>query len=252
MKVKHKSYGEGIVKSINGNIIEISFEDEIKKFQFPKSFDMFLTTQDPELKEKIDVARKNLALQEKRVESDIARIPQTQPKFSYVPHPDSYKSCFTRSFSSDCSLVGGKAQTISFSSKEELFETIGYLTTPGRVSSFEAEVPKDGRHETFERLFPGQKYRPIETGDTPSGLPNKLGSQFRINFSNLRNCPEILKKNIGKGNGSCIGRINKSKFVLDMVQNYGFQFGEWQDREAIRNIAVKQGYVEAFDRGYSR
>ena len=57
---------------------------------------------------------------------------------------------------------------------------------------------------------------------------------------------------MGKGNGSCVGRINKSKFVIDIVQNYGFRFGDWQDRAAIRDIAVKRGYAEAFDRGYLR
>lgn len=114
---------------------------------------------------------------------------------------------------------------------------VGYMARPGRVNSIEAEVPKDGRDDDFDRMFPGQTYRPIELGDTLSGLPNKLSPQFRINLGNLSNCPYALKNNMGKGNGSCVGLINKSRFVIVIVRNYGFRFGDWQDRIAIRNIA---------------
>ena len=149
-------------------------------------------------------------------------------------------------------MVGDRAQTINVRSEAEMFEIVGYMAKPGRIGSFEAEIPTDGRDKIFEKLFPGQTYRPIEMGDTPSGLPNKMGPQFRINFLDLRNCPEILKKNMGKGVGSCIGRINKSKFVVDLVQNYGFRFGRNQDVEAIRANAQKKGYLVAFEEGYSR
>lgn len=87
-------------------------------------------------------------------------------------------------------LVGPRAESISMSC-EQWFEVVGYMARPGRVSSFEAEIPKDGRDKVFENLFPGQVYRPIEPGDTPSGLPNKLGAQFRINFASLDNCPAV-------------------------------------------------------------
>ena len=104
-------------------------------------------------------------------------------------------------------LVGPRAESISMSC-EQWFEVVGYMARPGRVSSFEAEIPKDGRDKVFEKLFPGQVYRPIELGDTPSGLPNKLGAQFRINFANLDNCPAVLNDSIRAGNGGCVGRIS--------------------------------------------
>ena len=91
----------------------------------------------------------------------------------------------------------------------------------------------------------------IEMGDTPSGLSIKLSPQFRINFGNLRNCPVVLKQNMGQGNGACIGRINKSKFVIQIVQEYDFRSGEYQNVEAIRSIAKERGFLEAFERGYS-
>ena len=101
-------------------------------------------------------------------------------------------------------------------------------------------------------MFPNQTYRPIELGYTPSGMPNKMSPQFRVNFGDLSNCPEVLKSNMGKGNGACVGRINKSKFVLTIVQRYGFRFGDLQDAAAIRKNAVDRGFAEAFDRGYFR
>jgi hypothetical protein len=87
-------------------------------------------------------------------------------------------------------------------------------------------------------------------GYTPSGMPNKVSSQFRINFIDLRNCPTTLKINMGKGNGGCVGRINKSKFVLDLVEHYGFRFGDRQDVDCIRAVARKCGYLKEFEKGY--
>ncbi len=112
-------------------------------------------------------------------------------------------------------LVGPRAESISMSC-EQWFEVVGYMARPGRVSSFEAEIPKDGRDKVFENLFPGQVYRPIELGDTPSGLPNKLGAQFRINFASLDNCPAVLNDSIRAGNGGCVGRINKIELYEPM------------------------------------
>lgn len=147
-------------------------------------------------------------------------------------------------------LVGPRAESISMSC-EQWFEVVGYMARPGRVSSFEAEIPKDGRDKVFEKLFPGQVYRPIELDDTPSGLPNKLGAQFRINFANLDNCPAVLNDSIRAGNGGCVGRINKSRFVVDLVQFYGFHFGRHQDVATIRKIAEDNGYLEEFEKGYA-
>ena len=248
-KVKHKGFGEGIVQSIADGYIEVDFNGQVKKFMFPKAFEGFLTTDDEGLiknvataKEKADQEAKAAAERKAATATPISTVSSVRPH------------SFSRSYSHDIShpLVGERAQTIAVSSEEEMFELVGYMASPNRVSSFEAEVPKDGRDETFEKLFPGQTYRPIEIGDTPSGMPNKLSPQFRINFSNLSNCPERLLSNMGKGTGSCVGRINKSKFVIDLVKNYGFRFGDWQDVSAIRAIAQKRGYIEAFERGYGR
>ena len=45
-KVKHKIWGLGVIKSLEGNIIEVSFDEGIKKMQFPEGFEKFLVFED--------------------------------------------------------------------------------------------------------------------------------------------------------------------------------------------------------------
>lgn len=245
-RVKHKSYGEGTVKSIRDGIIEVEFGNQLKKFQFPKAFGPFLATDDPELMEKVRIAKESLEEEKKKAAHDPVR--QTNHG-----HAEGKRSDYHMGNQNAMSLLlGDRAKTIYVGSDAEMFELVGYMAAPGRVSSFEAEVPKDGRDKAFESLFPGQIYRPITMGDTPSGLPNKMGPQFRINFADVSNCPDALKNNMGQGNGSCVGRINKSRFVLDLVLNYGFQFGSYQNTSQIKAIAKQRGYLKEFEKGYNR
>lgn len=242
--VRHKDFGEGKVKSISNNRIEIEFENQVKKFQFPKAFNSFLETDNAELSKRIaEEGKKSKATKVKKVMT-------TAPTAHNREIEKNNSARVERILNTH--LIGDRAQTIIVNTEKEMFEIIGYMATPGRVSSIEAEVPKDGRDKAFEALFPGQIYRPIEMRDTPSGMPNKLSAQFRINFFNINNCPNALVKNMGKGVGSCVGRINKSKFVLDIVQNYGFCFGDKQDILAIRSIAEKRGFLKSFEKGYRR
>lgn len=245
--VRHAIFGEGKVTRIADSFIEVEFGYQIKKFQFPQAFVSFLETNDVSLLSTIAEANAKKTVETATLQSNNQKNANT-----VAPKPQNHR--YNNRSHNDASnpLVGERAQTIAVSSVEEMFEIVGYMAKSGRVNSIEAEVPKDGRDDDFERIFPGQTYRPIELGDTPSGMPNKLSPQFRINFGNLSNCPDALKNNMGKGTGSCVGRINKSRFVITIVQNYGFRFGDWQDRIAIRDIAVNSGYADAFDRGYSR
>ena len=69
----------------------------------------------------------------------------------------------------------------------------------------------------------------------------------------MTNCPAILRPAIGKGLGKAIvGRINKSKFVVQLVHYFGFQFGDTQDVSAIKKNVNAYGYINAFNRGYNR
>lgn len=59
-----------------------------------------------------------------------------------------------------------------------------------------------------------------------------------------------IKNKYGEREWGCVGRINKSRFVLDLVQNYGFRFGDRQEVDCIRAIARKFGYLKEFEKGY--
>ena len=67
-KVKHKVWGLGIIKSLNGNIIEVDFNGETKKMQFPEGFEKFLIFEDVTFQ---DYAQK--LLEEKRVKDEELR-----------------------------------------------------------------------------------------------------------------------------------------------------------------------------------
>lgn len=247
-RVKHKTFGDGIVTEMNSDSVTVQFANQIKTFQFPQAFGPFLVTEDKEFIEQIQNLKNNISNKDLETKNDA--FPNN---FSvHLGYPKSQCTTFFhgQNVSDGESLLGSRAQSIEFDSESERFECIGYIANSRHVSSFEAEVPKDGRNQLFERLYPGQKYRPIEMGYTPSGMPNKISSQFRINFIDLRNCPTKLKINMGKGNGGCVGRINKSRFVLELVQNYGFRFGDRQEVDCIRAIARKFGYLKEFEKGY--
>ena len=237
-KLIHKIYGTGFVTAFYKDCIVVSFGSISKTFTRISATGMIKTT-DSFLLEWLDGKCDFLPFYTESADSVSENIPttQTKRKKQYKPTTSSR-------------LVGPRAESIPMTC-EQMFEVVGYMAHPGRVSSFEAEVPKDGRDKTFETLFPGQIYRSIELGDTPSGLPNKLGPQFRINFASLSNCPPVLKAYVRAGNAGCVGRINRSRFVVDLVQFYGFRFGKHQDISAIRKIAEENGYLEEFEAGYS-
>lgn len=72
--VKHKKYGEGIVKNLQGMYLEVSFQklDKTLKFIYPESFDSIIEMLDENLVERVkrDVAlRKALVEEAERIRS---------------------------------------------------------------------------------------------------------------------------------------------------------------------------------------
>ena len=242
--VKHKTFGEGKYVNIYGHYIEIQFVDGLKKFMFPNAFDNnMLETDDPWLINKIRQALNAVGKQH--------HVPQTVVSAS-SPRPNS-KEVVRKIQAFSSSFIGDRSGFIDFNSDDELFEVVGYLAKPGRLAGIWAEIPSDDREADFKRLFPRQPYMPITMTTTPSGRPSKFSPQFRINLANMTNCPDILIPAIGKGLGSSIvGRINKSKFVVQLVHFFGFQFGDIQNISAIKNKVAEYGYTRAFNRGYNR
>ena len=236
--VMHGKYGVGVVVEISAEKIIVDFNGYTTTFLFPDAFEKHLKAVDVEFSKCVadaltEKASREVASNRETVRDYAKPEYSRQTELGYTINP----------------LLGERSKTITFSSESDAFLVIGYLSAPNRISSIEAEVPMDGRNREFERLFPGQPYRPIMLSYTPSGMPNKLSPQFRINLSNITNCPRVLRDNLGVGNGSCAARINKSRFVVTLVQKYGFQFGDRQNRDQIREIAERAGHLDDFIRG---
>ena len=244
--VRHKKLGEGIYKNIYGQYIEVQFSVGLKKFLFPNAFDNnMLETDDPWLTSKIKQALQSAGKQYHAKSSD-------KVKNTHTPTLNS-KAIVKQIQNFSSSFIGSRSGFIDFNSDEELFEVIGYLASPGRLAGIWAEIPNDEREQDFKRLFPGQTYMPITLTTTSGGKPSKYSPQFRINLANKTNCPTILEAAIGKGlGGAIVGRINKSKFVVQLVHFFGFRFGNTQDLEAIKCKVAEYGYISAFNRGYNR
>ncbi len=244
--IKHKKFGEGKYNNIYGHYIEVRFSDGLKKFIFPNAFDdNMLETDDPWLISKIRQALKAVDKQ--------YHAPQTGKTVPTKRVSANGKDIVRKIQAFNSSFIGDRSGFIDFNSDDELFEVVGYLAKPGRLAGIWAEIPNDDREADFKRLFPGQPYMPITMNITPSGQPSKFSPQFRINLGNMTNCPDILRPAIGKGFGNAIvGRINKSKFVVQLVHYFGFQFGDTQDVSAIKKIVDAYGYTNAFNRGYNR
>ena len=244
--VKHRIFGVGKYVNIYSKYIEVQFCDGIKKFLFPNAFDNnMLETDDLWLTNKIRQTHQTAGKQYHTSKAGLnvaTRTPSANSK-------DVVRKI--KAFSS--SFIGDRSGFIDFNSDDELFEVVGYLAKPGRLAGIWAEIPSDDREADFKRLFPRQPYMPITMTTTPSGRPSKFSPQFRINLANMTNCPDILIPAIGKGLGSSIvGRINKSKFVVQLVHFFGFQFGDMQNISAIKNKVAEYGYTKAFNRGYNR
>ena len=120
MKVQHKSYGEGIVKAINNTVIEVDFGGQMKKFQFPKAFGYYLTTEDPKLQAEIKAAKER-AISESKTTS-VSSIPTYQIRQANKTQKVSQMLNYSNESGAKIPLVGERAQNISVRSEAEMFE----------------------------------------------------------------------------------------------------------------------------------
>lgn len=132
----------------------------------------------------------------------------------------------------------------------DFFEVLGYLATPKRLVSIDAEVPESKASEFCAKY--GDKFFIISDGLTPSGMPRKFGIQLRINFLSVNNAPTALTSYLKKGRGvGIVARINRSLFVEKLLSKFGFVLGTLQDVASIRATIPAQ-YITDFDRGFNR
>lgn len=239
VRISHRLWGEGKIEDICNGYITAEFAVGKKAFVFPDSMDLFLTTQDRLLLDYTkECADDNAKIIEQKKEEKQKKHGESKIKFS-----NGGESGF------ETPLLGKKSMDIAFSSDSVLYEVIGYLAKPGRIAYYQAEIPDDDRLSLFEKLFPDQEYKVIKESYGQNGIITKQGCQFRINLASIHNCPSELLKNVSERNGTWAGRINRSKFALRLVQNYGFKFGHYQDANAIRKEVLEK-YSEDFERGF--
>lgn len=144
-----------------------------------------------------------------------------------------------------------RAEDILFRNQNEFFEVLGYLAKSGRLVSIDAEIPLS-KVPDFIAEFGNVRYTPIDEGITVSGMPGKVGPQYRINIATIINVPTYLTEFLGIGRGTNIAaRINKSLFVKKLVSQYGFMFGSTQNTENIRSTIPPQ-FINDFERGLNR
>ena len=233
VQVKHKKWGNGKIVSASDSHLIVAFGEKEIKFQFPAALGVFIETDDKDLLKYADECARN---SKREAEERKAKEKETVHSFSYSGESD-YTS----------PLLGRRAQDIVFTNKEDFFEALGYLANPGRIVFYQAEIPSD-KVDTFEKHFPGHEYSIIAESYGKGGLITKQGCQFRINLSNLNNCPPLLEKHININEKSYAGRINRSKFALRLVQYYGFRFGHNQDLGLIKSKIPDQ-YMSCFEKG---
>ena len=147
------------------------------------------------------------------------------------------------------SILHSRAENIDFNNQNDYYEVIGYLCTKNRILSIDAEVPTS-LVSSFKSQYIGKCYT-ISNGITPSGLPSKFGAQFRINFLNVTNAPASILPYLKIGNiRNVVKRINKSRYVEELVLTHGFVFGPKQNVTKIKSL-VPQLYLPDFIRGFN-
>lgn len=215
--VTHRTYGTGIVKSVNvgKNKIAIDFDWRgIREFGV-QAFDLgILVVRDTDFNKKLNSIRRKLA--------------RTNPKLSKAYGRDSF-------------FDGGRAEDITFNNNNEFYEAIGYIAKNAKF--IEAEVSQD-REELFNEMFGEMSERYVHRA-----VDNNR-NQFRIDFTTTENMPTVLEHNLIEACGT--GRLAKSLFVEKLIKKFGFRFGAEQNIENIRNMAKSGGYLADFERGFNR
>ena len=234
-KVTHPLYGEGTVKKIYGSRIDIDFADKSISMVFPGAFTTGLSTTDAELSKLVE--------ESKNVTCQVHTSTTSNNKIDVLKILNDFSFGF----------ISSRIKSLDFSSNEELFEVIGYLSKPKVVHGVWAEIPNSAYQE-FKKVFPDETIMRITEGTTEKGMSNKFGVQCRLNLGVVDNCPTILSARLAKGLGTqIVNRLNCTLFVLQLVKFFGFHFGnEKQNISDIRSIADGYGYLAEFNKGYNR
>lgn len=132
---------------------------------------------------------------------------------------------------------------IEWPSDKEKFEAIGYLAKPGVVDCIEATVPPE-KLEKFKEEYDG-KY----TSEYPY-MADKYGYQFRIYLNDTEGCPDFLASQLDR---KYQNRINDTRFIAELVKEYGFCFTHFPQFFDIihKTVLLKRPeQIPSFMKGY--
>lgn len=116
--------------------------------------------------------------------------------------------------------VFGQRNYLRFENDEEYYEAIGYLSSPNRDYYISCE-----------------QYH------------NKWGTEYRINFYNITNMPDSLRRAISAGNNTYVARLNNNEFIHTLINEHNFPVTGSQDFNNVLSTIPVQ-YFESFNRGY--
>lgn len=132
---------------------------------------------------------------------------------------------------------------IEWPSDKEKFEAIGYLAKPGVIDCIEATVPPE-KLEKFKEEYDGRY-----TSEYPY-TADKYGYQFRIYLNDTEGCPDFLASQLDK---KYQNRINDTRFIAELVKEYGFCFTHFPQHFDIihKTVLLKRPeQIPSFMKGY--
>ena len=125
--VTHKTFGDGVVVKIRDGYAHVKFGTTEKQFAI-KGFDKFFTINDMELQKIVESANAdNIATMGNSVQITERRIPTSSSSTTTT-----YSIARTSN-----ALLGPRSQTIPVQNEHQMFELVGYMAKPGRISSIE-------------------------------------------------------------------------------------------------------------------
>lgn len=115
----------------------------------------------------------------------------------------------------------GSRKQMTFNSREDYYEFLGYLANNNDATSLTWENNED---------------------------QGAWGSEGRIQFYNDQ--PDVLKVKLKHtaGTGNIVSRVNCNEYLAHIVKFHAFKEGTFQDVDSIRNT-IQEKDLEAFDRG---
>ena len=138
-----------------------------------------------------------------------------------------------------------ESEIAPFSPTAELYYSLGWLAK--HIGSVSAALPKWLGPE-FERHFGSEAPKTLKEGLTSGGHEMQRDYSFKCSLVKLKSTtiPAYLQTYVTEDNKG----IHNTKFIWNLVDNYGFCFGKTQDVSTIKST-VPTTYLTYFEAGFA-